>query len=46
MHYQQGGGKYPIHSSKGSFASRGSKLGEMHLFRGELAFMLWELIVA
>jgi hypothetical protein len=34
MHYQQGGGKYPIHVSRGSFASREEKLGEMHLFRG------------
>jgi hypothetical protein len=39
MHYQQGGGKYPIHVSRGSFASRKEKLGEMHLFGGELAFM-------
>jgi hypothetical protein len=29
-----GGGKYPIHVSRGSFASREEKLGEMHLFRG------------
>jgi hypothetical protein len=34
MHYQQGGGKYPIHVSRGRFASREEKLGEMHLFRG------------
>jgi hypothetical protein len=34
MHYQKGGGKYPIHVSRGSFASREEKLGEMHLFRG------------
>jgi hypothetical protein len=34
MHYKQGGGKYPIHVSRGSFASRKEKLGEMHLFRG------------
>jgi hypothetical protein len=34
MHYQQGEGKYPIHVSRGSFASREEKLGEKHLFRG------------
>jgi hypothetical protein len=34
MHYQQGEGKYPIHASRGSFASREEKLGEMHLFKG------------
>jgi hypothetical protein len=28
------GGKYPIHVSRGSFALREEKLGEMHLFRG------------
>jgi hypothetical protein len=39
MDYQQGGGKYPIHVSRGSFASREEKLGEMHLFKGELAFL-------
>jgi hypothetical protein len=33
------GGKYPIHVSRGSFASREEKLGEMHLFRGSFAFM-------
>jgi hypothetical protein len=27
MHYQQGGGKYPIHASRGSFESRGRKIG-------------------
>jgi hypothetical protein len=30
------GGKYPIRVSRGSFASREEKLGEMHLFRGSL----------
>jgi hypothetical protein len=30
MHYQQGGGKYPIHVSMGSFACR----EEMHFFGG------------
>jgi hypothetical protein len=37
MHYQKGGGKYPIHVSRGSFASREEKLGEIHPFasRGE-----------
>jgi hypothetical protein len=34
MHYQQGGGKYPIHVSMGSFACR----EEMH-FSEELAFL-------
>jgi hypothetical protein len=34
MYYQQGGGKYPIHVSRGSFASREENLGGMHLFRG------------
>jgi hypothetical protein len=31
---------YPIHGSRGSFASREEKVGEMHLFicSGELAF--------
>jgi hypothetical protein len=28
------GGRYPIHVSRESFASREEKLGEMHLFRG------------
>jgi hypothetical protein len=27
-------GEYPIHVSRGSFAPREEKLGEMHLFRG------------
>jgi hypothetical protein len=27
MNYQQGGGKYPIHVSRGSFASRKEKFG-------------------
>jgi hypothetical protein len=36
MHYQQGGGKYPIHVPGGSFASR----KENYAFvQGELAFM-------
>jgi hypothetical protein len=39
----KGGGKYPIHISRGSFASREEKLGEIHLFRGSFAFMLLEL---
>jgi hypothetical protein len=38
MHYHQGGGKYPIHVSRGSFASRKEKLGEI-ISSGELAFM-------
>jgi hypothetical protein len=29
MHYKQGGVKYPVHVSRGSFASREEKLGEM-----------------
>jgi hypothetical protein len=45
MHYQQGGGKYPINVSTWSCASREEKLGEMHLFRRELAFMLLELFL-
>jgi hypothetical protein len=40
MHYQQGGGKYPILVSRGSFASREEKLGEMHLFRGTSGWSL------
>jgi hypothetical protein len=39
------GGKYPIHSSRGSFASRGRKIGKC-ICLGVLAFMLWELFVA
>jgi hypothetical protein len=39
MHYQQGGGKYPIHVSRGSFASRGRKIGRNEFVQGELAFM-------
>jgi hypothetical protein len=46
MHYRQGGGKYPIHVSKGSFASREENLGEMHLFRGSLRSCIWELFFA
>jgi hypothetical protein len=37
------GGKYPIHGSRGSFASREEKVGEMHLFRGSLHSCIWEL---
>jgi hypothetical protein len=33
------GRKVPNSCSEGSFASREEKLGEMHLFKGELAFM-------
>jgi hypothetical protein len=36
-------GEYPIHGFMGSFASRGEKLGEMHLFRGSLHSCIWEL---
>jgi hypothetical protein len=42
MHCQQGGGKYSIHASRGSFALREEKLGEMHLFRGSLHSCSWE----
>jgi hypothetical protein len=34
MHYQKGGGKYPIHVSRGSFASREEKLG-IHISKWE-----------
>jgi hypothetical protein len=37
------GGKYPFHVSRGSFASREEKLGEMHLFRGSLFMHLGAL---
>jgi hypothetical protein len=37
MHYQQGGGKYPIHVFRGIFASRKKILGAF--VQGELAFM-------
>jgi hypothetical protein len=43
MHYQQGGGKYPIHASRGRFASRERKIGKNAFVHGELAF--WELFV-
>jgi hypothetical protein len=46
IHYQQGGGKYPTHVSRGSFASREEKLGEMHFFRGSLHSCIWELFFA
>jgi hypothetical protein len=39
MHYQQGGGMYLIHVSKGSFASRGEKFCRNAIVQGELAFM-------
>jgi hypothetical protein len=42
----QGGEKYPIHASRGSFASKEEKLGEMHLFRGSLHSCLWEIFFA
>jgi hypothetical protein len=45
MHYQQGGGKYPIHISKGSFASR-EKIGRNAFVQGELASCIWELFFA
>jgi hypothetical protein len=37
MHYQHGGGKYPIHVSRGSFASR-EKIERNAFVPGELAF--------
>jgi hypothetical protein len=39
MHYQQGGGKYPIHASRGSFASKGREIGRNAFVQEELAFM-------
>jgi hypothetical protein len=39
MHYQQGGGKYPIHVSRESVCIRGRKIGRNAFFQGELAFM-------
>jgi hypothetical protein len=39
MHYQQGGGKYPIHVSRGSFCIKGRKIGRNAFVHGELAFM-------
>jgi hypothetical protein len=39
MHYQQRGGKYPIHVSRGTFASREEKIGRNAFVQGELAFM-------
>jgi hypothetical protein len=41
-----GGGKYPTLVSRGSFASREEKLGEMHLFRRSLHSCIWELFFA
>jgi hypothetical protein len=40
MHYQQGGGKYPIHVSRGSCGSRKEKtFGRNAFVEAELAFM-------
>jgi hypothetical protein len=39
MYYQQLGGKYPIHVSKGSFPSREQKFGKNAFVWGDLAFM-------
>jgi hypothetical protein len=39
MHYQQGGGKYPIHASRGRIASRRRKIGRIALVQAELALM-------
>jgi hypothetical protein len=46
MHYQQGGKRYPINSSRGSFSINGEKNGRNAFVQGELAFMLWDLFVA
>jgi hypothetical protein len=46
MHYQQGGGKYPIHVPRGSFASRKENFGRNAFVQGELAFMHLELFFA
>jgi hypothetical protein len=52
------GGNYPIHVSRGSFASREEKIGRnafvqgelafilMHLFRGSLHSYFWDLFFA
>jgi hypothetical protein len=40
MHYQQGGGKYPIRSSRGRIASRARKIDKNAFAQGELAFIL------
>jgi hypothetical protein len=39
MHYQQGGGKYPIHVPRGEFCIKGRKNGRNAFVQGELAFM-------
>jgi hypothetical protein len=39
MHYQQAGEMYPIHVSRGSFASREENIGRNAFVQGELAFM-------
>jgi hypothetical protein len=39
MHYPQGGGKYPILVSRGSFCIEGRKIGRNAFVQGELAFM-------
>jgi hypothetical protein len=39
MHYQQGGGKYPIHVPRWSFASRKENFGRNAFVQGEIAFM-------
>jgi hypothetical protein len=41
MHYQQGGEKYPIHVSRGSFASREEKLGEFICSEGACIHAFW-----
>jgi hypothetical protein len=42
---QTRGRKVPNSCSRGSFASREEKLGEMHLFRGSLHSFIVELFV-
>jgi hypothetical protein len=39
MHYQQGGGKYPIHASRGEFCIKERKIGRNAFVQGKLAFM-------
>jgi hypothetical protein len=46
MHYQQRGGKYPIHISRGSFASREEKIGRNAFVQRSLHSCFWELFFA
>jgi hypothetical protein len=38
--------KVPNSCFRGSFASRGEKLGEIHLFKGNMHSCIWELFFA